>query len=196
MGIPPRPDPDQPPGEPDAPYDPQVTVHTFDTPAATMAWLCTCFPGLSPYEMAIHVRAWLDQEQRVEPAQGTPRSAALGAAPDQPPSFPRRGRGSRPSSLQDMLARTRARAAYLAARHRRRGGRPHDTGDYRAGDGPKFLADLHPVAVQLVQSGEPLTVTSIAGSWSKSRPWVRKYRDLFSVNLATLEAEIREELGL
>lgn len=70
------------PGDPDALYTPQVTVHTFDTLRAFLAWFCT-FPDVTSEAIAGVVDAWRDRERgAASPAQAAARRRLLKAAHD------------------------------------------------------------------------------------------------------------------
>jgi hypothetical protein len=74
-------------------------------------------------------------------------------------------------------------------------GRADDTGEFRTHERERFLAYIRPAVVELVTHEQAVNDTSLAGTLGKGRKWVRKYRNMFTLNFTQLADEIRREIG-
>jgi len=144
--------------------------------------------GTATYDFAVqlwHQRAWyrdspLYAELRWHPEHGERHTLVV--PPDYTPP---------PAALQ-ATARGLSFLRQLE-QERGRSGRRADTGDYRAGEGARFRADLTPHVGALVTADIDVNFSTVATQWGHDRRWVEKYCTRFHLNLESLEAEIRRQ---
>jgi hypothetical protein len=100
-----------------------------------------------------------------------------------------------PRGHSDKALRAVATALRFLAHLRMNSTRPKDTGDYRAGEDAVFLADLMPHIQTLVDADTEVNYRTVSTAWGHDRGWVRKYCDLFHLNLGHLADEYRRRRG-